>query len=236
MAREKGDNIPAAARFYCIPCVRDLAMMLFVIGLCRLLQIFAFFLVVSPRKILKATMLARPRAHLQGAPARLWSGHGARRSTISVMHAQASTLTLSHHVCVLLCPHLLRAFAIAHALQRTAPRSRDLHMWKWPRMHTWRTAASGAAAAAPAQGRGAARCSRSCSGPRCGPLAPGIIGISAPCSPPRYLLLFPHAHPREPFASALSAMQAAGTCTGTRCRKFWQPCAAGTNTSLRGES
>jgi hypothetical protein len=168
--------------------------------------------------------------------ARLWSGHGARRSTISVMHAQASTLTLSHHVCVLLCPHLLRAFAIAHALQRTAPRSRDLHMWKWPRMHTWRTAASGAAAAAPAQGRGAARCSRSCSGPRCGPLAPGIIGISAPCSPPRYLLLFPHAHPREPFASALSAMQAAGTCTGTRCRKFWQPCAAGTNTSLRGES
>ena len=78
--------------------------------------------------------------------------------------------------------------------------------------------------AAPAQGLGAARW----------PM--GSLESVRLVPPPRSLLLFPHAHPREPFASALSAMQAAGTCTGTRCRKFWQPCAAGTNTSLRGES
>jgi hypothetical protein len=60
--KRKGDNIPAAARFYCIPCVRDLAMMLFVFGLCRLLQIFAFFLVVSPRKILSHDACASSRA------------------------------------------------------------------------------------------------------------------------------------------------------------------------------
>jgi hypothetical protein len=49
MARGKGDTIPAAARFYCMLCVRDLAMILFVFGLCRLLANFLRFLVVYYR-------------------------------------------------------------------------------------------------------------------------------------------------------------------------------------------
>jgi hypothetical protein len=115
--------------FYCMLCVRDLAMILFVFGLCRLLaNFFAFFsrlfrvdkfpLKFGPLTEKRLGMLARPRAHLQGAKkrARLWSGRGVRRSAASVMHAHAQASTLSHHVCVLLCPHLLRAFAIAHAL------------------------------------------------------------------------------------------------------------------------
>ena len=84
-------------------------------------------------------------------------------------------------------------------------------------------------------------CSRSCSGPlllraSVRPVGPWDHWNQCALFPPAFFAPFPHAHPREPFASALSAMQAAGTCTGTRCRKFWQPCAAGTNTSLRGES